>query len=203
MRQRPNASRSTASRARGGILLSTRETIRRAGSSLGSPAQGQWHTRASSVEAILIIIWYKEKLSKLRLFSLERRQKADLTVICYSLMGNYRHSGKAERQQAQARHEKFWQDARKTFTVSMVTHWNRRRHHFSGLISGDRQPALTLNLALLSAQGWQSSLRTSLPAKLPQKRPQTVGKCIENMCLSVFRSVKWGWQDFLIQDFVV
>lgn len=110
---------------------------------------------------------HKENPRELGLFSLERKQEGDLTVICYSLMCPQRHTGKAERQWAQ--HKKFWWDARKTVIVSMVTHWNRKCHHFSGPISGDGQPVLTLNSALLSAGGGQSSLQTFLPAKLPQK----------------------------------
>lgn len=51
------------------------------------------------------------------------------------------------------------QGPKETFTVHMATHQNWKWHLFSGLISGNKQPALILSLALLSAKGGEAASR--------------------------------------------
>ena len=106
MQQRPAASRSAASRVRGGILHLCSALVRLSGDLRpvwvpqhkdgDIPEQVQWRlSRWFGLEHTT----YKEKLREPGLFSLERRQKGNLTVICYSLMGSHeethRKSGKA------------------------------------------------------------------------------------------------------------
>lgn len=100
-------------------LLSTHRTIWRAGSSLGSTAQGQWHTRATSVEAIKIGCSTHIRSWDCQVCSAWREGKGRSSYYLLSLMESHKDTQeKLKGNRHNMRNPDEMQG--KTFTVSMV-----------------------------------------------------------------------------------